>query len=251
MDRWFKLTGCDNVRDLGGLPTVDGTLTRYGAWLRADSVQMLTPGDVGVLRDSFGLRAVLDLRAKEEALREGRGLLAQENIAYHHLSFLPGEWVMPDDPRFPAIVRDLNPQDRVEHYLDYLRLAGPAVAAALQVLAGAGTGPALFHCAAGKDRTGVLAAMLLSIAGVERSAIIDDYTQTNERIDRVYARLAERPSYQRQIQADSAGQRSCLPEVMAGFLAGVDAGWGSPAGWARAAGVTEGQLQALRAMLVG
>ncbi|MCK9876286.1 tyrosine-protein phosphatase [Frankia sp. Ag45/Mut15] len=251
MDRWFNLTGCDNVRDLGGLPTVDGSLTRYGACLRADSVQMLTPGDVSLLRDSFGLRAVLDLRAKEEALREGRGLLAEEDVAYHHLSFLPGEWVMPDDPRFPAIVRDLRTQDRVEHYLDYLRLAGPAVATALRVLAHSDTGPALFHCAAGKDRTGVLAAMLLSIAGVERSAIIDDYTQTNERIERVNARLADRPSYQRQIKPDSAGQLSCLPEVMVGFLAGVDEGWGGPAAWARASGVTEAELAALRTTLVG
>ncbi|CAO5149496.1 protein-tyrosine phosphatase [Frankia sp. AiPs1] len=251
MDRWFNLTGCDNVRDLGGLPTAEGAHTRYGVLLRADSVQMLTQGDVSLLRATFGLRAVLDLRAKEEALREGRGPLAMEDVAYHHLSFLPGEWVMPDDPRFPAIVRDLNPQDRVEHYLDYLRLAGSAVAEALRILAQPATGPALFHCAAGKDRTGVLAAMVLSIAGVDRAAIIDDYTQTNERIDRVNARLADRPSYHRQVNPNNSGQLSCLPEVMAGFLDGVDAGWGSPAGWARAAGLAESDLRALRTTLVG
>lgn len=251
MDRWLNLSGCDNVRDLGGLPTTDGARTRHGVLLRADSVQGLTPTDVILLRDTFGLRAVVDLRAREEALREGRGPLADEPVAYHHLSFLPGEWLMPDDPRYPAIVRDLGTAERVEHYLDYLRLAEDAVATAVRVLATPATGPALFHCAAGKDRTGVLAALVLDIVGVERAAILDDYVQTNERIARVNARLADRPSYRRQVNPDDASQLSCRPEVMAGLLAGVDDAWGSPAGWARHAGLADTELQDLRSRLVG
>jgi protein tyrosine/serine phosphatase len=251
VDRWLNLTGCDNVRDLGGLPAADGSLTRHGVFLRADSVQTATEDDVIFLRDTFGLRTIIDLRAKEEALREGRGPLENEAVAYHHLSFLPGEWVMPDDPRYPAIVRDLDSADRIQHYLNYLRRAGDAVAQALRVLAQPSTGPALFHCAAGKDRTGVLAALILSIAEVDRAAIIDDYTQTNERIERVNARLAHRPSYNRSTNPMTADQLSCRPEVMAGFLEGVDAGWGSAAGWARESGVSEGDLRALRLALVG
>ncbi|WP_423748101.1 tyrosine-protein phosphatase [Frankia canadensis] len=245
------MTGCDNVRDLGGLPTADGSLTRYGVFLRADSVQTATEDDVILLRDTYGLRTVIDLRAKEEALREGRGPLEFEAIAYHHLSFLPGEWVMPDDPRYPAIVRDQDSADRVEHYLNYLRRAEDAVAQALRVLAHPAAGPALFHCAAGKDRTGVLAAMILSIAEVDRAAIIDDYTRTNERIERVNSRLADRPSYNRSAVPLTPGQLSCRPEVMSGFLEGVDAEWGGAAAWARQAGVSDGDLRALRSALVG
>ncbi len=251
MERWFNLSGCDNVRDLGGLPTLDGAATRHGVFLRADSVQTLTDADVILLRETFGLRTIIDLRAREEAAREGRGPLAEEPIDYHNLSFLPGEWVMPDDPRFPTIVRDLDSADRIEHYLDYLRLAGPAVAQALRVLAQPTTGPALFHCAAGKDRTGVLAALLLSIAGVDREAIVADYAQTNERIHLVNARLAQRPSYNRPTAPLTPDQLSCRPEVMRGFLAGIDASWGGPAAWAHDAGLTESDLGTLRRSLVG
>ncbi|OHV55422.1 tyrosine-protein phosphatase [Frankia sp. B2] len=251
MERWFNMSGCDNARDLGGLPTLDGATTRWGVFLRTDSVQALTDGDVLTLRETFGLRMVIDLRAKEEAEREGRGPLAYEPVTYHNLSFLPGEWVMPDDPRYPAIVKDRDSADRIEHYLDYLRLAGDSVARALRLLAQPTAGPALFHCAAGKDRTGVLAALLLSLVGVHPEAIVADYVQTNERIDRVNARLADRPSYNHSVTLLTSGHLACRPEVMRGFLAGVDAGWGGPAAWARHAGLTETDLRSLRTALVG
>ncbi len=131
---------------------------------------------------------------------------------------------MPDDPRYPAIVKDRDSADRIEHYLDYLRLAGDSVARALHLLAQPAAGPALFHCAAGKDRTGMLAALLLSLVGVHPEAIIADYVQTNERIDRVNARLADRPSYNHSVTSLTSGQLACRPEVMRGFLAGVDTG---------------------------
>ncbi|WP_131747806.1 tyrosine-protein phosphatase [Frankia sp. Cppng1_Ct_nod] len=246
MDRWFNLVGADNVRDLGGLPTTDGRSTRSGRLLRSDTVQELTSDDVVTLRDYYGLRTILDLRAKVEIAREGRGPLAHEKIAYHHLSFIPGEFVMPDDPRFPLIIADLSSQDRAEHYLDYLRLAPEAVAGALRLLARPGSLPALFHCAAGKDRTGVLAALLLDIAGVHREAIVADYTVTNERIDRVDLRLARRPSYHRPDNPRKADQSSCRPDVMTRFLAAVDHTWGGAAQWARQAGVPEAALRALR-----
>jgi hypothetical protein len=244
----LNLAGCDNTRDLGGLPTVDGGTTRRGVFLRSDTVQDLTPADVVRLRCTYGLRTVLDLRAGEEAAREGRGALAHEPITYHNLSFLPGEWVMPDDPRFPVIVQDLDSADRVQHYLDYLRFAGDAVAQALRLLARGG--PTLFHCAAGKDRTGVLAALVLGIVGVETEAIVADYAATNERIDRVDARLARLPSYNRPENPLTTDKLRCRPEVMGDFLAAVEDTWGGPAGWARQAGVAAQDLRLLRSLLL-
>ena len=250
MDRWFELAGCDNARDLGGLPTVDGRVTRRGVFLRSDTVQDLTPADVTLLMETFGLRTVIDLRAHEEAAREGRGPLAYEDVAYYNLSFLPGRWVMPDDPRFPLLVRDFETRDRVEHYLDYLRLAGDAVARAIHLLAQPDNGPALFHCAAGKDRTGVLAALVLGIVGVEPEAIIADYEITNERISRVDARLANRPSYYRRDDPITDENMRCRPEVMRDFLMAVGETWGGPTGWARQAGLAKEDLRSLRRLLV-
>jgi protein tyrosine/serine phosphatase len=252
VDRWFDLRGADNVRDLGGLPTIDGRATRYGCFLRADTLQDLTLDDVDRLTGHFGLRTVLDLRAGEEAAREGRGPLARTTVAYHNMSFLPGEWVMPDDPRFPTIVKDMDSTDRVEHYLDYLRLASDSVAAALRVLSDSASRPAVFHCAAGKDRTGVLAALVLSIVGVHADAIVADYALTNERIARVDVRLAARPSYNtRPDDPLTVDALRCRPEVMRSFLDRVDALWGGARAWARHAGVLDAELWALRTALVG
>ncbi|KPM57135.1 protein tyrosine phosphatase [Frankia sp. CcI49] len=250
MHRWFDLAGADNTRDLGGMPTSSGRLTRHGVLLRSDTLQELTPADVVRLRQTFGLRTVLDLRAEEEVAHEGRGPLEFESVAYHHLSFLPGQWVMPGDPRHAAIVVDLDSAARVERYLGYLRLAGDAAARAVRLLAQPTTGPALFHCAAGKDRTGVLAALVLDIVGVDRESIISDYTLTNERIALVDARLARRPSYRRPDNAITADSLSCRPEVMRGFLDAVDRIWGGPTAWALHAGVTEADLHSLRTRLV-
>lgn len=266
--RWFDLSGCDNSRDLGGLPTVDGRTTRRGVLLRSDTLQELTGPDVARLRDDFGLRTVIDLRAPAEAAREGRGPLGDPDprpgadtdtglgadrppVGYHNLSFLTGEYVMPDDPRFPLIVADLDAEDRVEHYLDYLRRAGDVVATALTVIARPGGTPAVFHCAAGKDRTGVLSALISDLVGVERDAIVDDFVLTNERIDKIDARLARLPSYRRERAKLSKDRMSCRPEVMRGFFDGVDKIWGGPAAFAATHGFGDPELHRLRSLLVG
>jgi protein-tyrosine phosphatase len=247
-----KLTGCDNARDLGGLRLAGGGRTRSGVLIRSDTVQSLCADDVRVLVDEIGLRTVVDLRAEPEAVREGRGPLADTAVDYHNLSFIPGEFVMPDDPRFPLIMQDLQSVEQVEHYLNMVRLAGTAVARALRVLARPGATPALFHCAAGKDRTGVLSALLLEIAGAEPAEIVADYELTNARLALVDARLARLPSYRAALHdgsAEAVGRTRCRPEVMVTFLDTVERIWGGAAAWARSAGVSVGELAALRALL--
>jgi protein tyrosine/serine phosphatase len=251
VDRWYALEGCDNVRDLGGLPTADGGRTRTGVLLRCGTPQQATPADVTWLRDDFGLRTVLDLRATEEAAREGRGLLGQQPIAYHNVSFLVTKWVFPDDPGHVVLVRNRSSSDRVDHYLNYLRLAGDSVAAAVQLVCDADNGPTLFHCAAGKDRTGVLAALVLTMVGVDRDTIIADYVATNEHIDAIEERLSQLPSYSNGIRTRAeTDQLRVRPEVMSGFLDGVEEIWGGALGWARQSGIPEASLEGLHQRLV-
>jgi protein tyrosine/serine phosphatase len=256
VDRWFDLDGCDNVRDLGGLPVTTGGQTRSGVLLRSDTLQHASAADVSRLRDDFGLRTILDLRTPEETAREGRGPFDTEPIAYHHLSFLRTRWITPAQAAAAqeaaqTLVRVNSSEGRVEHYLDYLRLAGDSVAAAVRLIADEASGPTLFHCAAGKDRTGVLAAVVLSIVGVEREPIIDDYLATNERIHLIEARLAQLPSYESGIRTRAdAEQLRVRREVMAGLLDRFEELWGGAAGWALSAGVPEESLAALRKRLV-
>lgn len=250
-DRWLALEGNDNARDLGGLPTVDRRTTRPGVLLRSDTLQELTPADVTLLRERYGLRTVVDLRTPLEAEKEGRGLLAMEPVAYHNLPFVPDEVVVPGDPRHELIVTERREQDRVEHYLEYLRLAGGIVAQALRVLARPGATPAVFHCAAGKDRTGVLAALLLEIAGVQREAVVADYAATNERLHLVAARLRRLATYAAETRRRSDEDLRSDPETMRDLLARIDAEHGGVSDWARAQGVAEEQLAALRVLLLG
>jgi hypothetical protein len=211
----------------------------------------MTAADVIRLRHNFGLRTILDLRAVEEVDKEGRGLLAREPLAYHNLSFLTTRWVVPDDPTYETLVRARTTGDRVNHYLDYVRLAGTSVATAVRLVSDADNGPTFFHCAAGKDRTGVLAALVLTIVGVDRQSIVADYLATNDAIHLVESRLSRLPSYETGIRTRAdADQLRVRPEVISGFLDGVEEIWGGAEAWALQAGITEESLQALRERLV-
>jgi protein tyrosine/serine phosphatase len=249
-DRWLPLEGALNARDLGGLPLRDGGTTRSGRLLRADTLQELSDADVAYL-SRYPLQAIVDLRTPLEAQREGRGPLASQPIDYVNLPFVPDSAIVADDPRQEVVVADRQRADRVEHYLDYLRLAGGRVLQALEVLARPGNGAVLFHCAAGKDRTGVLAALALDIAGVRREAILDDFALTNERLDRVRSRLARLRTYSASVNQLSSNELRAERATMDGFLKGVDAHWGGPAAWARSMGADDALLAGLTARLTG
>jgi protein-tyrosine phosphatase len=251
-DRWLPLQGADNARDLGGLPLRDGGLTRPGRLLRSDTLQELTEQDLELLR-RYPLGVVIDLRTPLEAHREGRGRLAGEPVDYVNLPFVPDSVIIPDDPRHEVVVADRYLQDRVEHYLDYLRLAGRRVLAALGVLAEPRPSAVLFHCAAGKDRTGVLAALTLHVAGVDRDAVLDDYALTNERLHLIGAKLGRLPTYGgylNEVGQSRPAAMSADRTTMAAFLERLDNEFGGVAGWIRSSGGSEDLVQGLRRRLV-
>jgi protein-tyrosine phosphatase len=249
-NRWLPLTGADNARDLGGLPLRNGGTTVHGRLLRSDTLQELTDSDVALLR-RYPVGTIVDLRTPIEAEREGRGPLAVDGpdgdpVVYVNLPFVPDSVIVPDDPRHEVVVADRLTQDRVEHYLDYLRLAGGRVLAALEVLAQPCSSAVLFHCAAGKDRTGVLAALALEVAGVERDAVVADYALTNERLSRIGARLARLPTYSGYVGRLRPEDIAADGITMQGFLSRLDTQFGGAAGWIESAGGSPVLLEQLR-----
>ncbi len=247
--RWLPVTGAENIRDLGGLPLKSGGETRHGVFLRADTLQELTDDDVALFR-KIGLRTIIDLRTPMEAESEGRGPLASEPIAYLNLPFIPDELLVPGhDKARDIIVAERRETDRVEHYLNYLRYAGDRVVAALRAMAAVDGPPAVFHCAAGKDRTGVLAAILLDAVGVERDAIITDFAMSNERLDRIAGRLRRMPTYANYTGTLATRDMGSDPETMTDVLGYLDEQHGGAAGWMLSAGLAEGELQSLQAAL--
>jgi protein tyrosine/serine phosphatase len=271
-DRWIPLEGTTNTRDLGGLPTRDGGSTQYGRVLRSDNLQTLTVPDVQRLVGELRLTEVIDLRTTAEVLLEGRGPLRELSAVTHrHFTLLPergqrtdvfaveedddevrahlpADWVETVLPRATASgAEDESPA--VRSYLGYLVDGRDNVLAALRALAGGGPGAAVVHCAAGKDRTGVVCALALSVADVEREAVIADYAQTAEVIDALVAKLAASPTYAGDMARRDTASHTPRAESMRRVLELLDQRHGGPVGWLTENGFGDAEQAALRARL--
>ena len=267
-DRWLRLDGTANTRDLGGLPTTDGGTTAFGRVLRSDNLQDLSDDDLRRLA-GLPLRDVVDLRTTAEVLLEGRGpLRAVEGVTHRHLSLLPEKGqhtdvfaVEEEDdvPELPAdwvetlLPRQTTEADEVEppavrSYLGYLHHRPENVVAALRVLAG-GEGAAVVHCAAGKDRTGVVVMFALAAAGVPHGEIVDDYAMTADVIDALVTRLRRSPTYAEDMTNRDVASHTPRAETMRRLLEILDERHGGPLGWLTAQGFGPGEQAALRARL--
>lgn len=250
---WIDLDGTVNMRDVGGMPTRDGSTTRFGKVLRSDNLQSLSDADVVRLTRVLGLSDVVDLRADGEALAEGPGpLTTVPTVQIHRLSVLVAltgsarHGILPWDGRDDE-QRLAN--EAASFYLNFLHDRPSAFVSAVRVLARS-EGAAVVHCAAGKDRTGVVTAFALDVAGVTRDAIIADYERTGERIDAILARLKMSPTYADDL--DSRPAHTFIPqgETMRALLDHVDDTLGGPLGFLKTHGWTDDDTAALQARLV-
>ncbi len=242
VDRWLALEGLDNVRDVGGLPLRGGGTTRSGVLLRSASLHYCTPGDVEHLVDVYGLKLVLDLRTQREIDRDGPTAVAKAGVDTVALSFIPEE-----ERELPE--SDVDPL--VHIYLGYLRNRAENVVAAVRLLAAADAGPALVHCKAGKDRTGILVALVLDAVGVERDAVVADYALSGEQIEAMFRRWTTASGEPMPTDLTPHVPRA---EAMAEVLGHIDAeygtnGAGGAKGWLLANGMDEATLHRLRARL--
>ncbi len=247
--RWIELAGASNVRDLGGLPTVDGATTRRGVVVRSDGVHELTADDVAKLTDEIGVRHVIDLRTPGERTQTGRGLLGARDIVYSELAIIDDELIeqrrvareaaMARPGADPAVVL-------AEGYQQLLEVGADRFVTAIERIVAPGGAPALFHCSAGKDRTGVLAALLLELARVEREVVVADYAATETRIEEVRARLAVLPSFAH-AAAEATGMSMSSPaRTMSMLLDWLDTTAGGAEAWFLASGGSPATLTAWR-----
>ncbi len=231
-DRRLSWPGCHNVRDLGGLPTEDGGRIRSGALIRSDDLYQLTPAGLAALR-AQGVGRVLDLRHTDETGRLPSPLA--EDPVYRWTPFIDEEADRHRDP-------DTEPDTRAVYLGSIERNAGH-IAAAFAALADAPPGPVVVHCVAGKDRTGILVALALRVAGVSRDDIAADYACSDERTPW----LAELAALADDAERDAYRTRyGCLPETMLALLDHVERRYGSVPGYLRRHGITDAQLDAVR-----
>ncbi|MBF6077602.1 tyrosine-protein phosphatase [Nocardia beijingensis] len=245
-ERWVEFAQIDNVRDLGGLPVRGGGATRFGVVYRSSTPQNLTESDLAKLLGPIGLRTLIDLRLPDEVEREGYGLLAGADV---RRVCLP----VRKSPQSSLAARDLVPDssrvDLVDLYEKLLAGSADSIVAAVRLVVDSGSHSVLFHCAAGKDRTGVLAAVLLDAVGVPPEAIAADYALTGERMHRVRDRLDALPSYTG-LPPVSTGILGVEAEVMGRFLAKLSADHGGAAEWLLRSGLTTAELVRLREVLI-
>ena len=207
---------------------------------RADGIQRLT----GVDFEPLGIRTVVDLRTELE--RTERGSFTGDGIATHHHPMIEATWeregVLPDhDPVAYLVAR----------YVDMLETGSSAVAATFRLLADDACLPLVFHCAAGKDRTGVTAALLLSVLGVDDADIAGDYALSSAATEQLIEWLrVERPEALREIEAVPTVFLASPREAMAGFLVELRAAHGSVEQYLRNVGVDDATLDAVRANLL-
>ena len=252
---WIDLEGAVNVRDLGGLPTDGGGETVAGRLLRADNLQELSPSDIRRLVQDLGLTLVVDLRSSAELESEGPAPLdTVASVRHTHHPVVP-ELGSATDAVAEALLLKQN-QDRSRfpndptcgHYLGYLEDRPDQVVGAVRSIA-RDEGAALVHCAAGKDRTGVVVALALTAAGVRPQAVVADYAATGERTEAILSRLRRSPTYARDIDSLPAEAHRARPETMAAFLEQMDSRYGGVTYWLTEHGLTSEDLNLLQAKL--
>jgi protein tyrosine/serine phosphatase len=257
--RWIELDGVVNMRDVGGLPTTDGGAVATGRLLRSDNLQDLSESDVEAL-ERLGVTDVVDLRSNVELTLEGPGPLRARDLTHHHHSLFRDDvrdvsaeealvlpWSKKDQAAADAAPR-LDDDYWASHYLGYLAHRPDSISAALGVVARS-SGATIVHCAAGKDRTGTVVGLALSVAGVSDDDVVADYVATGERIERVVARLMTRPAYGEVLKDQPLDHHRPRPETMQRILAVLSERYDGAAGWLRAQGWSGDDVEALRTSL--
>jgi len=238
--------GCLNVRDLGGLETEDGRRTRSGVIVRSDNVRALTDDGWRALAD-HGITRIVDLRWPEELAEDAP---RDVDIEVVHVSVL-GEGI--DSAYIAELDAHLDSVDDVaDHYawsyVDFLERYRDRFGRAVAAIADA-DGPVVVHCMGGKDRTGLVVALLLRLAGVPREDVAADYARSAENLAPALAEWIEHA-------ADETERRKRIrlsgtpAEGMARVVEEIERRYGDVAGYLGAAGVTGTQLERLRERLV-
>lgn len=239
-ERRIELAGPINFRDLGGYPTADGRRVRWRRVFRSDSLGPVTRADAAHLTDELGLVTVVDLRSSDEVRKEGRGALVDAALRYHHLPLFEVT---------PGVEREW-PGSLHELYRGLLSDSSDQVSEVLRVIAEADAHPVVFHCVAGKDRTGVVAAVLLGLLGVGDDDIVADYALTQEVMPAMIERWNTRPQWSPREKEFPAHVLRAEADTMRRVLHILREEYGSIPGYAAAGGVGADVVGALQHALL-
>ena len=239
-DRHYPFEGCFNFRDIGGYKNQDGMRVKKGLYFRTGRQDRMTERDLAQLLD-LKISTQIDLRKPDEVLDQGKGPLVTMGANYINIAVIPEG----GSDQLSKLVGDTGISGK--RYLGYLEFGPTSWLRLFGILAEQENLPVVLHCTAGKDRTGVSTAFLLSVLGVSRDVIEADYLLTNLDTER-QADFIEKTSgypegYDRKSMITAAG----VPEdAMSDFLDGVESKWGSVIEYLEKIGISREQMEKVR-----
>ena len=242
--RRLDLPGLYNMRDVGGYATEDGRVTRWRTLVRSNSPHRLSPASQQTLID-YGIRTVIDLRTTDETLEEPDVFSGSSKVSYVHHNMV-GDLTLDDPPE------ELGRAGRVAYsYSQILDARQASIGVTLATLAVPGVLPAIYHCAGGQDRTGIISALLLGMAGVPEDTIAEDYGLTARyQVDHYLSE--DRPSYELPAgyTLEAYLTERCPPETMLLTLRHLKERYGGVGSYVRGASSNDTEMESLRQAIV-
>ena len=239
--RAVPVEGAYNVRDIGGYRTRDGRTTRWGKYLRADTLANVTPDGVNTLLE-YGVRNIIDLRRSNDLQFRASPFIGNESVTYYHQN-MSGDVALQRREELDGI--EDAAERRGRGYVAILDQRKHILHQIFSILAMPDGLPALVHCNAGKDRAGISAAFVLEICGVPRETIIDDYGLTARYLVRRH--YAQNPDVNPEEYTWLDYQQDvCAPRSIGVTLDHLDKEYGGVEGYLRDTGITDDQLAAIK-----
>ncbi|HEY6593507.1 MAG TPA: tyrosine-protein phosphatase [Asanoa sp.] len=234
-NRSYAFSGTFNFRDVGGYAGRGDRTVRWGRLYRSDSLHRIDQEEFGAL----GVRTVVDLRRPGEVERDGR-VPEYDGLAYRHIHPEHDEWEPYDGP-------ETLEQYLADRYADLAETGVEGIGTALRVIADPEAAPVVVHCVAGKDRTGIICGLTLSLLGVSDADVAADYALSTQASQRFHAWVRETVPDEADIPPPYLASPVATMEL---FLLDVRQRYGSVEGYARHAGVAPDEIASMRGHLL-
>jgi protein-tyrosine phosphatase len=245
--RKIDIKSVTNFRDLGGYQNRDGATIAWRRIFRSGDFRNITANDFALINKDIGLTTVIDLRTAEETEQQGKWNCTEFGIRYHHIPFPGGGGNKKEEQRL--LKEGINLGEFYLHITNGVNFSKQLITA-LEIIASSNNHPLVFHCAIGKDRTGILSAILLSILGVDDEVIIEDYTLSGPAMKQVREDMVKNPPGIDFVKRLPEYFWEAAPESMAVFLSGIKKKHGSVVRYLINVGVDTYLIEAIRKNLI-